>query len=39
VIYAAEINTDSNHQTYEAEKRDIINRFHLISSEWITGAL
>ena len=39
VIYAAEINTDSGLTLDENFKQDIIKRFHLISSEWITGAL
>lgn len=39
VIYAAEINEDSGLPNDEEGKQSIINRFHLITSEWITGAL
>jgi len=38
VIYAAKVNTDSG-AADEAEKQQIIDRFHLISSEFNTGAL
>ena len=39
VIYAAEINAENGNFDDENTKQDIIKRFHLISSEWITGDL
>lgn len=39
VIYAAEVNTENGAPADENIKQDVFKRFHLISSEWITGAL
>jgi hypothetical protein len=38
-IYAAELNTDGDNAATESEKQEIINRFHLIYTEWNTGDL
>ncbi len=39
VIYAARLSMEEGETPTEEQQKDIINRFHLIYTEWITGAV